>query len=56
MQIDQLQLVGAVFNGFSSVFLNPKIMIPFIIGLLVIFFIKKGFKALEVKIKKHKKC
>jgi urea transporter len=55
MQIDQWELIKAMFNGFANVFLNPRIMIPFFIGLLIIFIMKKGFKKLEEKIKNRKK-
>ena len=55
MDISQWELIKAIFNGFAAIFLNPRIMIPFAVALLVIFFMKKGFKKLEEKIKNRKK-
>jgi|GEM_PF-4593259 len=55
MHISQWELIKAFFNGFAAVFLNPRIMIPFIVALLVIFLMKKGFKNLEAKIKNRRK-
>ncbi len=55
MYINQWDLVKAMFDGFAVVFLNPKIMITFVVGILIIVVMKKGFGKLEEKIQKRKK-
>lgn len=55
MQIDQWELMKAIFNGFANVFLNPRIMISFIIAMIVIFLMKRAFKRFELRMKALKK-
>jgi predicted PurR-regulated permease PerM len=51
MQIDQWVLVKAMVGGFASVFFNYRIMLPFFIALLLVFFMKRVVKRLEARIK-----
>ncbi len=54
MNIDQWDLIKAILNGFANVFLNPRIMIPFIIFMFVMFFVKSGFRIIERKLRDYK--
>ncbi len=50
MQIDEILILKAFFNGMAIVFLNP-----WTLGALVfLFLLKKGFRMLEKKIKNKK--